>query len=154
MGFLNFVKSLAAASPNANARAGVIGDGARAQVNAKTLGDAFPPSAKFFGLENFGNTCYCNSVLQALYACDEFRERLIEHHAAANDGTSTSGRGKETPDSMLAALGDLFREISGQTKRTGYVSPRAFIERLRKDNVLFSRTHASGCARVFKLLAE
>ena len=79
MGFLNFVKSLAAASPNANARAGVIGDGARAQVNAKTLGDAFPPSAKFFGLENFGNTCYCNSVLQALYACDEFRERLIEH---------------------------------------------------------------------------
>lgn len=137
MGFLNFVKSLAAASPNANARAGVIGDGARAQVNAKTLGDAFPPSAKFFGLENFGNTCYCNSVLQALYACDEFRERLIEHHAAANDGTSTSGRGKETPDSMLAALGDLFREISGQTKRTGYVSPRAFIERLRKDNVLF-----------------
>ncbi|OCF35233.1 hypothetical protein I317_02251 [Kwoniella heveanensis CBS 569] len=30
-----------------------------------------------FGLENFGNTCYCNSVMQALYACDAFR-RFVE----------------------------------------------------------------------------
>ncbi|TPX42475.1 hypothetical protein SeLEV6574_g05588 [Synchytrium endobioticum] len=31
---------------------------------------------RYFGLENFGNTCYCNSVLQALYFCKPFRECL------------------------------------------------------------------------------
>ncbi|CAG8445930.1 10186_t:CDS:10 [Rhizophagus irregularis] len=34
-------------------------------------------SEKYFGLENFGNTCYCNSILQALYFCKPFRECVI-----------------------------------------------------------------------------
>ncbi|GHJ86733.1 hypothetical protein NliqN6_3135 [Naganishia liquefaciens] len=29
---------------------------------------------KYFGLENFGNTCYANSVIQVLYHCDPFRQ--------------------------------------------------------------------------------
>ncbi|KAK0657298.1 hypothetical protein B0T16DRAFT_452779 [Cercophora newfieldiana] len=36
-------------------------------------------SDKFFGLENFGNTCYCNSIVQALYYSEPFRENVVNY---------------------------------------------------------------------------
>lgn len=36
-----------------------------------------PSDEKYYGLVNFGNTCYCNSVLQALYFCRSFRRRIL-----------------------------------------------------------------------------
>ncbi|ORY66143.1 uncharacterized protein BCR38DRAFT_173778 [Pseudomassariella vexata] len=36
-------------------------------------------SDKYFGLENFGNTCYCNSMVQALYYTTAFREHVLNY---------------------------------------------------------------------------
>ncbi|KAE8351915.1 putative ubiquitin carboxyl-terminal hydrolase creB [Aspergillus coremiiformis] len=36
-------------------------------------------SDKFFGMENFGNTCYCNSILQCLYYSVPFREAVVNY---------------------------------------------------------------------------
>ncbi|KAF2132804.1 cysteine proteinase [Dothidotthia symphoricarpi CBS 119687] len=38
-------------------------------------------SDKFFGFENFGSTCYCNSVVQCLYYSVPFREQVINFPA-------------------------------------------------------------------------
>ncbi|GJJ70806.1 ubiquitin carboxyl-terminal hydrolase 9/13 [Entomortierella parvispora] len=35
------------------------------------------------GLENFGNTCYCNSILQALYYCRPFRECVLAYQSGS-----------------------------------------------------------------------
>lgn len=50
------------------------GSATAAAASPHTLVDSDAP---LFGLENFGNTCYANSVLQVLYHCPPFR-RLAE----------------------------------------------------------------------------
>ncbi|KAJ3179283.1 hypothetical protein HK101_010033, partial [Irineochytrium annulatum] len=45
-------------------------------VSGTDLINSGPGNERYFGMENFGNTCYCNSVLQALYFCKPFREQL------------------------------------------------------------------------------
>ncbi|AOA61543.1 Ubiquitin carboxyl-terminal hydrolase 13 [Komagataella phaffii CBS 7435] len=34
---------------------------------------------KIFGMENFGNTCYCNSILQCLYYTSDFKEKMLAY---------------------------------------------------------------------------
>mmetsp|Transcript_9479 Transcript_9479/g.28514 ORF Transcript_9479/g.28514 Transcript_9479/m.28514 type:complete len:389 (-) Transcript_9479:354-1520(-) len=83
-----------------------------------------PDQERYFGLENFGNTCYANSVLQGLYQCQPFRQRLLE----------LAGRGSgRRDDTVPNSLGSLFAEIAGQKKKTGVVAPKRFIQKIKQD---------------------
>lgn len=90
--------------------------------------DQFPQNEHYFGLVNFGNTCYCNSVLQALYFCKPFRNKVLESKV------KLKRNGKET---LLTCLADLFYTIANQKKKTGSYAPKKFINRLRKENEVF-----------------
>lgn len=92
----------------------------------KEIGQEFPPNEKYFGLINFGNTCYCNSVLQALYFCRPFREKVLAYKAV--------NKRKET---LLTCLSDLFGNITSQKRKVGVLAPKKFVTRLRKENEVF-----------------
>jgi ubiquitin carboxyl-terminal hydrolase 12/46 len=64
-----------------------------------------PDDEHYFGFENFGNTCYCNSVLQALYFCHPFRERVLRYGAAI-----AAGR-QPRQETLLTSLADLFTQV-------------------------------------------
>lgn len=73
----------------------------------------------------FGNTCYCNSVLQALYFCKPFRDMVLAYKQ------QTKTQKKET---LLTCLADLFYTIAVQKRKVGSIPPKKFIQRLRKEN--------------------
>ncbi|KAI1642435.1 cysteine proteinase [Daldinia loculata] len=49
-------------------------------------------SDKFFGMENFGNTCYCNSIVQALYYTVPFREQVLKFPPLSPSDTPNGSR--------------------------------------------------------------
>jgi len=79
----------------------------------------------------FGNTCYCNSVLQALYYCKPFRDMVLLYKQ------QTKNQKKET---LLTCLADLFYSVAIQKRKTGSIAPKKFIQRLRKENCKLRHT--------------
>jgi len=105
----------------------VLKGGNASQLEKDIGSDMFPANEHYFGLVNFGNTCYSNSVLQALYFCKPFRDKVLEYKAKKKGG-------KET---LLTCLADLFHSIATQKKKVGQIAPKKFIARLRKEKVEF-----------------
>ncbi|KAF8071087.1 UBP4 [Scenedesmus sp. PABB004] len=98
-----------------------------------------PDDERYYGLENFGNTCYANSVLQALYSCRPFRERVLQYGAALP---------KDAEENLLNCLVELFLQIQNSKKKTGVIPPKKFVQRLKRDNELF-RSHLHQDAHEF-----
>ena len=100
----------------------------------KSLGEDFPEDERIFGLENYGNTCYANAVLQCLYFCKPFREQVSSYRPV----WLTDGEREEDDDAtLLSCLRDLFLQISTQKKKTGSIGPKNFIIKLKQENELF-----------------
>ena len=95
----------------------------------------------YTGLENFGTTCYVNSVLQSLYFCSPFRRKLFEYHTSViNAETKVGGEmpsGVKRGDALLVHLVGLFQAIARCKTSQGYVSPRKFTKKLRVQNAMF-----------------
>jgi len=96
--------------------------GASSQLE-RDIGNEFPLNEHYYGLINFGNTCYCNSVLQALFYCRPFRDKVLRYPLE-----------KPRKETLLYCLHDLFSSITSQKKKTGVFAPKKFISRLRKEN--------------------
>ena len=107
------------------------GSSSKARIDKALGGSTIPETERIYGLENFGNTCYANSVLQALYFCKPLRDRCIEE-ALANQEAGV------VDDDLLGALSDLFLSISTQRKRSGVHAPKRFVAKLRAENEIFN----------------
>lgn len=68
----------------------------------KLLGNNFPDNIHLVGFENTSNICYANSVLQAFYYCNSFRENIVNYKNIDNIPE------KSNP---ILLLQDLFRKI-------------------------------------------
>jgi ubiquitin carboxyl-terminal hydrolase 12/46 len=97
---------------------------------------------KYFGLQNFGNTCYANSILQVLFYCKPLRQYLLDLYKQLD--LQNLKEWEEEPG-ILFALCDLFQQMSaleGTTtfnkKRGSSLAPKQFILKLRREASIFN----------------
>ena len=94
-----------------------------------------------------GTTCYCNSVIQALYSCSMFRMDVIEKYQIGILGsqkTASSLYYKKTEDQkryvMTYALGKLFSYMNFHKETISVTAPTAFIKTVGEMNSIFKDT--------------
>ncbi|GMH21371.1 hypothetical protein Nepgr_023213 [Nepenthes gracilis] len=95
---------------------------------------AFSPSASTNDISNlWGEVILMESrviVVHALYFCVPSWEKSPDYYE-----TNTTPADAER--NFLTCLADLFTQISSRKKKTGVISPKRFVQRVRKENELF-----------------
>ncbi|KAK9474505.1 uncharacterized protein V1510DRAFT_349687, partial [Dipodascopsis tothii] len=76
-------------------------------------------SDKYFGMENFGYTCYCNSVLQCLYYSRDFREAVINYPALDKPRPRRTSIVGQQPHAFTEAV----RRAAAEAAATAAASP-------------------------------
>ena len=128
----------------------VLKGGNASQLEKDIGSDMFPANEHFFGLVNvstfrlrylhrdaskmtscsfqFGNTCYSNSVLQALYFCKPFRDKILEYKS----------KNKRTKETLLTCLADLFyRLVKAWCLLHSFPSHNRKVQRYIEENIAF-----------------
>lgn len=103
-----------------------------------------------FGLENFGNTCYCNSVMQALFNLDIFRdyiEQLGTPHAPNSHNNSKQGPGSfpsnDTRHSLLSTTSSSTGLNAGATNGTKDDETRGGLSSLKSRFSMLSQSNGN-----------
>ncbi|CCG83782.1 protein of unknown function [Taphrina deformans PYCC 5710] len=82
---------------------------------------------RYFGLENFGSTCYANSVLQALYYTPVFRNSLI--NAPYQEKSSET---KSSANEVTDVVRSIFEEPYAQRSFTNTNTPAPVVTKKKK----------------------
>ena len=71
-------------------------------------------------------------MLQALFYCQPFREKVLSYHPSSREEGGVSGSGHA--ETLLSVLAELFQQIAQSKKKVGVLYPKKFITKVKKEN--------------------
>ena len=80
-------------------------------------------------------------MLQALFYCQPFREKVLSYHPSSREEGGVSGSGHA--ETLLSVLAELFQQIAQSKKKVGVVYPKKFIAKVKKENGRLRKLHLS-----------